>query len=181
MSELRLLVEALDTNDTSLRTVYIRSADNIVADYYSRIVRAREYQLDPGIFAEIESYWGACSIDAFARAASAMLPRYWAASSGSEAEAIDAFAQDWEAEELVWAHPPPSQLPQLVQLLHARPRAAAVVCVPHWPGSQWFRELMEMAIEMATFPPGSFQRVAFDAPLLLESWGATIFLVQERR
>jgi hypothetical protein len=180
MAELRLLVAVLDENDTSLRTRYIRSADNVVADYYSRIAQAREYQIDPLIFEEVAGYWGACSLDAFASEASAMLPRYWAEAAGSAALAVDAFAQDWESEALVWAHPPPSQLPQLVQLLRTRPAVAAVVCVPHWPGSQWFRELMEMAVEMATFPPGSFQRVAFDAPQLLESWGATVFLVRSR-
>ena len=52
--------------------------------------------------------------------------------------------------------------------------------MPHWPGSQWFRALMEMATEMATFEPGCFRRVAFDAPPLLESWGATVFRVLPR-
>ena len=40
---------------------------------------------------------------------------------------------------------------------------------------------MEMATAMATFEPGSFQRVAFDAPPLLETWSATVFLVHGRQ
>ena len=96
------------------------------------------------------------------------------------AEAIDAFAQSWDEEDLVWAHPPPSMLQQLVQLLRQQPLAAAVVCTPHWPGSTWYRELMELSSEMASFPPGAFRRVAFDAPPLLSTWGATLFLVPRR-
>ena len=109
-----------------------------------------------------------------------MLPRFWAESAGTAAAAVDAFAQCWSDEARVWAHPPPSMLPQLVQLLAADTSAAATVCVPHWPGSPWFRELMEMATEMASFPAGSFQRVAFDAPPRLEEWGATLFRIEPR-
>ena len=43
MAELRLLVIVLYENDIALRTRYIRSEDNVVADYYSRIARHREY------------------------------------------------------------------------------------------------------------------------------------------
>ena len=180
MAELRLLVALLDENDVFLRCRYIRSEDNVVADYFSRIARAREYTIDLSIFQAVSRWWGACSVDAFASDASALLPRFWAEASGCRAEAVDAFAQPWEAELRVWAHPPPSMLPQVVQLLQARPEAAAFVCVPHWPGSPWFRALMEMSSEMASFPPGAFQRVAFDAPSLLETWGATVFRVEPR-
>jgi len=94
--------------------------------------------------------------------------------------AVDAFAQLWADESLVWAHPPPALLPQLVQLLEATPSASAIVCVPHWPGSQWFRPLAELSAEMLVFPPGSLQRVAFDAPALLAQWGVAAFRVLPR-
>jgi hypothetical protein len=92
----------------------------------------------------------------------------------------DAFAQLWADESLVWAHPPPALLPQLLQLLEATPSASAIVCVPHWPGSQWFRPLAELSAEMLVFPPGSLQRVAFDAPALLAQWGVAAFRVLPR-
>ena len=175
MAELRLLVHLLCLHDIGLRTRYIRSEDNIVADYFSRIARHREYRLSLEIFELVQQWWGRCSVDAFASDATTMLPRFWAEASGGAAEAVDAFAQPWEAEPLVWAHPPPSMLPQLVQLLQVQAAASALVCVPHWPGSPWFRMLMEMASSMATFPAGSLQRVAFDAPAGLESWPVTVF------
>ena len=138
-------------------------------------MRNGRLRLSSEIFELVQQWWGLCSVDAFASDATAQLPRFWAEASGGAAEAVDAFAQPWAAEPLVWAHPPPSMLPQLVQLLRAEETASALVCVPHWPGSPWFRMLMEMATAMATFPAGSLQRVAFDAPASLESWPVTVF------
>ena len=180
MAELRELVQLLLLHDISLRATYIRSEDNVVADYFSRIARAREYSLDPSIFDLVQSWWGACSVDAFASTASALLPRFWAETRGGGEAAVDAFAQPWQDEQLVWAHPPPSMLLQLVQLLHATQTAAAAVCVPHWPGAHWFRMLMDMSSQMVTFPQGSLRRISFDAPQQLETWGVAIFLVQPR-
>ena len=180
VAELRLIVELLDLNDIHLRSMYIRSEDNVEADYYSRIARAREYILSRAAFELVESWWGPFTVDAFAGPASAQLPRFWAEAHSCEAEAVDAFAQVWVGEH-VWAHPPPCMLPQLVQLLHTQPLISAAVCVPHWPGSTWFRELMELSSLMATLPAGSLQRVAFDAPQMLESWPVTVFLVEPRQ
>jgi hypothetical protein len=177
VAELRLLAAVLEEHDIDLRARYIRSKDNVVADYYSRIARRREYTVSRDIFDTVQAWWGRCTVDAFASDASALLPRFWSETSGGAQEAADAFAQRWGDESLVWAHPPPSMLPQLVQLLESEPQASALVCTPHWPGSHWFRALAEMADEMATFPPGAFSRIAYDAPALLETWGATVFRV----
>ena len=180
MAELRLLVEVLSTHDISLRAQYIRSADNWDADYQSRMVRPHEYRIALEVFEQLSATWGACSVDAFASEATALLPRFWAEADGSAAEAVDAFAQPWASEALIWAHPPPALLPQLVQLLEASPSASAIVCVPHWPGSPWFRPLAELSSEMLLFPPGSLQRVAFDAPPMLAHWGVAAFRVLPR-
>ena len=51
------------------------------------------------------------------------------------------------------------------------------MCAPFWPGAAWFAELLSLAAETATFPAGSLQRVAFDAPARLETWPVTVFRV----
>lgn len=176
MAELRLLVALLDEHDISLRSQYIRSKDNWVADFYSRIAAPREYTLLRSIFDAVESMWGPFSIDAFASDASAMLPRFWSERGDGAALAVDAFAQDWAAEQLVWAHPPPSMLPQLVQLLQLTP-CRAVVCAPTWPSAQWHATLASLATASAHFPPGALQPLAHDAPRLLSTWGVSVFLL----
>ena len=79
------------------------------------------------------------------------------------AAGVDAFSQVWRGER-VWAHPPPSLLPQLAQLLRWEPAAEALVCAPYWPGKQWYSELLELSSELVTLPAGALRRVAHDAP-----------------
>ena len=177
MEELRALVELLSLHDITIGCRYIRSSDNVVADFYSRIAQPHEYQLRPELFHDLEQQWGPFSVDAFASDASAQLTRFWAASSTGSAAAVDAFAQDWLAEAGVWAHPPPSMLPRLVQLLELTPGIRAAVCVPCWPSSQWYATLAAMATDRVDLPPGCFSPIAHDAPRLLATWGATVFLL----
>ena len=63
-------------------------------------------------------------------------------------------------------------VPPNAQLLRETPHSGAIVCAPCWPGSAWYAELMEISDEWATFPTGSLQRVAFDAPPHLEQCAA---------
>ena len=179
MAELRRLVALLDSNDISLRSLYIRSADNVVADLCSRLARPRDYVLEASIFLLVQEWWGACEVDAFASGATALLPRWWEAQAAHGCEAIDAFAQHWP-EQLVWAHPPPSLLPQLAQLLAAVPQAEALVAAPHWSAEAWYSALLLLSTEHAVFPAGSLLRVAHDAPPRLETWPVVVFWVQRR-
>ena len=87
MAELRLIVELLAEADLTLRATYIRSAANTVADYFSR---PHEYVVTRDVFSRIAQWWGECTVDAFASAASAQLHRYWAESFDDlGAEAVD--------------------------------------------------------------------------------------------
>ena len=178
MAELRALMELLAEADVSLRATYIRSAANKVADYFSRLARPHEYAVAHDVFRCVCGWWGECTVDAFAGAASALLQRYWAEAHGDDgAEAIDAFAQEWEGERL-WVHPPPHLLPQVAQLLRERPGVEALVCTPFWPGEAWYGELLSMCEERTTFAAGSFERIAHDAPARLETWPCTVFRVR---
>ena len=129
MAELRRLLELLDSNDISLRALYIRSAANVVADHYSRIARPRDYAIAAALFQQVTAWWGACTLDAFASAATALLPRFWSEVPVEGAEATDAFAQSW-AGERVWAHPPP-----FLPAAAARPAAGADAALraTRWP------------------------------------------------
>ena len=77
---------------------------------------------------------------------------------------------------MVWAHPPPALLLQLVQLLEET-GASAHVCAPHWPSAAWYPLLLELSSEHVVLPPGSLERVAADAPPRLASWPVAIFRV----
>ena len=179
MRELRLLLEVLDFDDISLRAVYIRSAENRVADYYSRLARPRDYTVLRAHLDEVQRWWGQCTVDAFASAATAQVQRFWSAEPSGTAEATDAFAQCWLGER-VWAHPPPFLLAQVAQLLRAAPSLEALVCAPCWQGESWYAELLELSSEHVTYAAGALHRVSFDAPARLESWPVTVFRVLPR-
>jgi len=178
MHELRKLWYVLDAHDIELRPLYIQSAQNLIADRASRLAASGDYALARGRFESLQAAWGRCTVDAFASPATTLLPRYWTAAPLPGAEAVDAFAQEWRGE-LVWAHPPPSQLLALTQLLEET-GAAAHVCAPHWPGSAWFDLLLQLSAEHIVLPPGSLERVAADAPTRAAAWPVVVFRVLGR-
>jgi hypothetical protein len=179
MEELRRLWYVLDAADIELRPLYIRSAENVIADWASRLAFSGDYMLRPSAAARLQAEWGACTVDAFSSPATALLPRYWTPGSIEGASGTDAFAQPWDGERL-WAHPPPSLLPLVAQMLRQMLRqtgAQAIVCAPHWPGTAWFAELLELSSEHVTLPPGALQPIAGDAPARLHAWPVTAFHV----
>eukprot|EP00873_Tetraselmis_striata_P012255 jgi/Tetstr1/432519/TSEL_021892.t1 len=89
MAELRKLWYLLDSNGVHIRARYIRSAANVWADRLSRHLDSDDWQLDLIMFAELEAMWGAHSVDRFASALNAMLPRYNAAWLDPGCEALD--------------------------------------------------------------------------------------------
>jgi hypothetical protein len=67
MTELRRLWHLLDVNDIIIRPRYIRSAANIRTDsLLSRELDRDDWQLNPRIFAYLQTSWGPHSIDRFA-------------------------------------------------------------------------------------------------------------------
>ena len=101
MREVRLLIQVLDWWDIALRPRYIRSSANVAADLMSRLAAAGDYRVEYSILAKAQATFGvSCTVDAFASAATAMLPRYWTAEHEASANGEDAFAQCWAAEAL---------------------------------------------------------------------------------
>eukprot|EP00873_Tetraselmis_striata_P018362 jgi/Tetstr1/438626/TSEL_027177.t1 len=101
MAELRRLRCLLDLHGIHLCARYIRSAANIWADRLSRHLASDDWQLDPLMFAELESRFGPHSIDRFASALNTLLPRYTAAWLDPTCEAVDSLHlpdADWRRE-----------------------------------------------------------------------------------
>lgn len=177
MRELRMLVQVLCEHDIILRALYIRSAENVVADLFSRLAHRGDYCILAGLLARLQSWWGAFTVDAFASPATARLPRFWTEIPCTGSSGTDAFAQQWHGEH-VWAHPPPYLLPQLVQRLHTDSALRVTVCAPYWPGRAWYADLLALCSEMVLLPAGSLRRVAADAPDQLETWPLAVFHVR---
>jgi hypothetical protein len=89
MTELRRLWHLLDVNDINIRPRYIRSAANIWADSLSRELDRDDWQLNPRIFAYLQSAWGPHSVDRFASMENAQLPRFNARWRDPKCEDVD--------------------------------------------------------------------------------------------
>eukprot|EP00873_Tetraselmis_striata_P046592 jgi/Tetstr1/466856/TSEL_011313.t1 len=116
MAELRRLWCLLDSHGIHLRARYIRSAANIWADRLSRHLDSDDWQLDPLMFAELESRFGPHSIDRFTSALNTLLPRYNAAWLDPTCKAVDSLHlpdADWRRENNGCNAPKPL-LPDLV-------------------------------------------------------------------
>ena len=93
-----------------LSAQHIPGAHNIAADQESRVDRdSSDWKLDPDVFAQINLVWGPFEVDFFAAQLTNQLPRFVSWRPDPEAEATDAFTQDWS---LVkgYAFPPPPLL-----------------------------------------------------------------------
>lgn len=137
-----------------------------------------DYKIQRAVFDEAQRRWGDCTVDGFASAATSLLPRFWTKTSVMGAEAANALKQDWKTGERIWAHPPPSILPQIVKKLASPDRAAEViVCTPFRPSMDWFFHLSSMSDEQQKYMAGKLTRVAKDAPDRLEEWPIMLFHV----
>jgi len=143
-------------------------------------IESGDYKVDKAMYEELQRKWGAFSIDAFASVATAMAPRFWAASRKAVkkdgAEAVDAFQQRWQSGERIWAHPPTAHLDELAKLLARGDRGAeVVVCAPYRPTSDWYYRINKMSDEQVKYRSGKLLQVADDAPKRVNEWPLIIF------
>eukprot|EP00873_Tetraselmis_striata_P001731 jgi/Tetstr1/421995/TSEL_001239.t1 len=131
-----------------------QAVSNIWADRLSRHLDSDDWQLDPLMFAELESRFCPHSIDRFASALITLLPRYNAAWLDPTCEAVDSLHlpdADWRRENN-WCNAPWPLLPDLVQKLQ-QSGAAATVVAPRWEGTAWHQALTDMTVEELTVAP----------------------------
>ncbi len=119
MCELRKLFLWIDKNDINIRTQYIRSAANILADSLSRVTDNSDWQLAPRIFRQSSGLWGSHSVDRFVSFENKQVLRYNARWRYGKAEAVDCLRLPdgyWRWEQN-WCNPPWELLDNLVAKL----------------------------------------------------------------
>ena len=114
-----------------------RETDEIrICDDLSKLVQAQDWQLDVSVFAELVRRYGEPSVDAFADPGNAQVARYYTRFHIRGTAGVDAFTQDWAAEELVYAFPPFSMVGRTVRyaiMMHAK----LLIIAPDRPGAPW--------------------------------------------
>ena len=179
--QLRKLWYLLDVNDISIDPRHLLSHQNYQADDLTRLYPFDDWSISGSLFSALEARWGPHSVDRFASANAALLPRYNSRFLDPRSSGVDAFAQtDWRRHNN-YCNPPIAELNRLAQLLRET-GAAATVLAPYWPAQPWFQALSELARATlfvppapALFCPGRLGRSASAAQL---TWSVIAFRIE---
>jgi ribonuclease HI len=144
MALLRRCWYLIDKAGIDLRVRWISTHENDYADYLSRGSPYDHLALNDRAWARLEQRFGPHTIDRYASAGNARLPRFNTEVPHPASQGAPALAQDWHLENN-FAFPPVSELPALAQLLEAQPQLQATVVAPHWPAAVWTQQLMAVA------------------------------------
>ncbi len=131
---------------------YLPGVENKVADHESRRqVSLADAKLHPSIFQTLDHRWGPHSIDLFATAENAQLPRFasWAPQPG--ATFVNAMTTTW-SNETAWIYPPFSMTGAIHRKLMAD-QASATLIAPWWPAQSWFPLLLKLSVEPPVLLP----------------------------
>ena len=185
MGLLRQLWYLCDVSNIELTPQYIRSAANVWADQLSRDLDRDDWKLNPAEFRRKDAEWGGITghtVDRFASATSAQLPRYFSRYRDPGCEGTLSLSQDWRGE-MNWVNPPWDLLPEVAQKLREE-GAAATVVAPYWPAADWFHELWDLATEVEIVPPRKDfflpTRLGASDPLGPARWSAIFFRIPGR-
>jgi hypothetical protein len=143
--DLELIIDMLDLYDISLRVRYIASAQN-PSDFFSRYADKGDWMLDRSVAEPLLCCWGACTVDRFADAGNAQLPRFNSGYPSRGAEVVDTFTTSWQRE-LNWINPPWQLMDKVMYKLDCEPAAAAVLLAPYWPRASWYPTLSRLAAD----------------------------------
>ena len=167
MLELRELHRLTDILNIQFQVEYIRSEDNVRADALSREEDLEDWALKSDLFDQVGG--PRCTIDRFASATNARLPRFNTRWPCPGAEAVDALAQPdsaW-ANEYNYCNPPWTLLGALARKLQSS-GAAALVVAPAKRHTLEYQLFEAMASETVRLPRGP----TFD-PGRPRSWAVT--------
>ena len=104
---------------------------NACADAISHIVDFDDWYTTPEFFTHLDRLWGPHTVDRFANAANAHLPRFNSSFRVPGTEAVDAFSISWNGENN-WLVPPVHCITRVVQHLLVC-GAVGTLVVPYWP------------------------------------------------
>lgn len=125
---------------------YLPGVLNVRADRESRVILdLHDWKLDPLVFAELNRLWGPLEVDLFASRLSTQLPRFYSWRPDPQAEAVDAFSQDWSLTK-GHAFPPFALIGRCLKKILDRQVPSLVLVAPVWQAQPWYPLLLEMCV-----------------------------------
>ena len=119
---------------------------NTRADLLSRsVVDRHDWQPNPAIFQRINSLWGPLQVDLFASRITKQIERFFSWKPDPQAEAVDAFKQNW-AQFRGYANPPWGLVGRCLQQV-LQQGATIVLVTPLWPTQSWYPALFPLLLD----------------------------------
>lgn len=153
MAVLTRICDKLTARGLRAEATWLSSVANAYADKLSRDKDSSDWRLSPHVFQRLHKCWGPCTVDRFATAENALLPRFNSRDVSAGTEAVDGWAQHWGGE-LNFVNPPISQADRILPKL-CRDKASAVVILPEWPAMPWWRPTLDAASAAVYLPAAS--------------------------
>jgi len=127
---------------------------NTIADEESRVMKDRsDWKLNPQIFQMIQEKWGPLEVDLFASRLTTQLERFFSWRPDPEAEALDAFNQDWNAlQGRSYANPPWNLVGRVLNRVYQQQVTLALIA-PVWKSQPWYPTLLGMAVDFPILLP----------------------------
>ena len=148
---------------------YLPGVLNIRADRESRVMLdLHDWKLDPLVFAKLNRLWGALEVDLFASRLSTQLPRFYSWRSDPQADAVDAFSQDWSSVK-GYTFPPFALIGRCLKKTLDQQVSFLVLVAPVWQAQPWYPLLLEMCVAPPVLLPqypGLVTRLGEVRPLL---------------
>lgn len=143
-------------------TSYIRSRDNIEADFESgHLEQETEYSLSWLSFSDISSRLGEPAIDLFATRVNAKCKDFVSWLKDPESIAVDAFTLDWK-KYFFYAFPPFIVILRVLRKI-IDDSAEGIVVKPLWPAQPWYPRFYSMMIsEPIYFKPSPKLLISLD-------------------
>ena len=138
-----------------LSAIHIPGEENFLADFLSRgSSLPTEWMLKKSIFAKIcQVLSPPPEIDLFASQMNSQLPKYCSRSKDPRAWRVDAMSFPWSALPPLYAFPPISLIPRVLEKI-VQDEAELALIAPYWPRRPWFPRLLSLL----TGPPPRFSR-----------------------
>ena len=135
-----------EERNLTLYASYIKSKENVEADYLSRITNFdTEWSLSKIAFQKITQKLGTPKVDLFASLNNRKCTDYVSRFPEKEALETDAFTITWKNKEF-YAFPPFALILKTIAKIRVE-KATGIVVVPDWPNQPWYPLFHEMLIE----------------------------------
>jgi hypothetical protein len=120
---------------------------NLAADKESRVDRdSSDWKLNPTVFSRLNHIWGPFQVELFATRLTNQLPKFVSWRPDPEAEATDAFTQDW-SQVRGYAFPPFNLVGRCLAQVREQNVQCLCLVAPVWETQPWYPLLLELSVD----------------------------------